>query len=57
MTNIETLKRLYKSYTKKYVRNILCTYREEADGTAQPIVQTIITRVGRVIRKPERLGL
>ena len=46
-----------QSITAEYVRNILYMYREEADGTAQPIIQTIITRVGRVIRKPERLGL
>ncbi len=46
-----------QSVTAEYVRNILCMYREETDGTTQPIVQTIITRVGRIIRKPQRLGL
>ena len=46
-----------QSITAEYVRNILCMYKEETDGTVQPIVQTIITRVGRIIRKPERLGV
>ncbi len=43
--------------TAEYVRDLLNMYREEVDVPERPVNNTIITRAGRVIKKPQKLNL
>ncbi len=41
----------------EYARGVLCMYREEVGGPVKSAPETIVTRVGRVSRKPQKLNL
>ena len=40
-----------------FVRNILCMYKEETEGTTLLEKPPVVTRAGRVTRKPSKLNL
>ena len=40
-----------------FVKNLLCMYKEETEGTPLSEKPTITTRIGRVCRKPDKLNL
>ena len=40
-----------------FIKNILCMYKEETEGLSISEERTIVTRIGRTVKKPNKLNL
>ena len=43
--------------TSIFIKNLLCMYKEETEGLSISEERTIVTRMGRTVKKPNKLNL